>query len=288
MRIPDQSKYKLAIPNKGRLKAPAIDILEKAGFDFRIKDKALYASCKYANLLLILSRADDIPILVEQGVVHMGITGEDLVEEREADIEKMLELGFGQCRLCLAIPEQLDIKNITELAGKNIATCFPVMTKKYFKQHQVKINSIKMHGGLEIMIGLGLAQAIVDVVETGDSLKDNQLKVHSKIGSYQTSLFVNKAYKEDVFVNQVKRRLEGITIAKKYTLLEYNIPQLALKQAEIITPGYKSPTISRLEDNNWFAIRVMVPKKKIPEVMDELEKLGASAIMEIPIKNCRL
>ena len=287
MKIPDQGEYKLAIPNKGRLKSPSIDILEKAGFSFRIKDRTLYASCKYANLLLILSRADDIPILVERGTVHMGITGEDLVEEREADIEKMLGLGFGECRLCLATPEQLNL-SLAELAKKNVATCFPMLTKNFFKRHQIEINLLEMHGGLEIMVGLGLAHAIVDVVETGDSLKDNQLKVHSEIGSYQTSLFVNKAYKKDVFVNQIKRRLEGIVIAKKYTLLEYNIPQQTLKQAETITPGYESPTISRLEEKNWWAIRVMVPKKNIHEVMDELEKLGASAIMEIPIKNCRL
>ena len=287
MNIPDKGKYKLAIPNKGRLKDPAINMLKKAGFTFRIKDRILYATCKSTDLLLILTRADDIPILIDKGVVHMGITGEDVVEERNVDLIKYLELGFGGCRLCVAVPDDLDIK-LSELRGKTIATSFPVITKKFFKEKEVEIKCIEMNGGVEIMVGLGLADAIVDIVETGDSLKDNQLKIHSEINSYQTSFFVNKEHLNDPFINQIKRRLEGIVIAKKYALLEYNIPKASLKKAEILTPGFKSPTISSLEDKNWLAVRVMVPKNIIPRVMDELEKLGASAMMELSINNCRL
>lgn len=286
MNIPNKA-YKLAIPNKGRLKEPTIDVLKRAGFNFRVKDRALYATCKYTDLLLILSRADDIPVLVDQGVVHMGITGEDLVEERQVNLERALTLGFGECRLCLAVPEKLDIE-LAGLSGKTIATSFPLLTETYFKSQQVDVKCVAMNGGVEIMVGLGLADAIVDVVETGDSLKDNQLKIHSEIGAYQTGFFVNKRYREDVFVNQVKRRLEGIVLAKQYALLEYNIPQTVLKEAEAVTPGFKSPTVSRLEDKDWYAVRVMVPKKDIPQVMDTLENLGASAIMELSINNCRL
>lgn len=285
--MPDNDRYKLAIPNKGRLKEPAIDMLKKAGFHFRVRDKTLYATCRYSNLMLILARADDIPVLIERNIVHMGITGEDLVEERRASLENLLPLEFGKCRLCLSVPEKFNI-NLKELAGKNIATSFPVITKKYFKTQQIDITCIEMNGGVEIMVGLGLADAIVDLVETGDSLKDNQLKIHSEIGSYQTCFFTNKKNKKDAFVTQVKRRLEGIVIAQKYALLEYNIPKSALKKAEKITPGFKSPTVSKLEEKNWYAIRVMVPKQNISLVMDALENLGASAIMELAINNCRL
>jgi ATP phosphoribosyltransferase len=138
------------------------------------------------------------------------------------------------------------------------------------------------------MVKLGLAEAIVDVVETGDTLRENNLEVYSEIGKYQTSLFANRSFTGNSEVGMIVRRLEGIIIAGRYSMLEYNIPKTSLQKAEVITPGFESPTIAELEDKSWLAVKVMVEAKKIPAIMDDLEAIGATAIFETEIRNCRI
>jgi ATP phosphoribosyltransferase len=138
------------------------------------------------------------------------------------------------------------------------------------------------------MIALGVADAVVDLVETGSTLAANRLRILDEIGRYETVLIQNRQRRLSDVADRIVRRLEGVVIARAYSLLEYNIPVEKLAEAEQITPGFKSPTVSRLEDANWCAVRVMVPRKNVIAVMERLETLGASAILEMPIINCRL
>ncbi|MBN2444005.1 MAG: ATP phosphoribosyltransferase [Spirochaetales bacterium] len=288
--IPLQEKMiKLAIPNKGRLKDPTINLLKKAGYNFRVKDRLLYSTCTNADLQIIFLRTDDIPILVDSGVIDMGITGSDLLVERNVTrVDEVLPLNFGRCRLCVAVKEDFQGKDIKDLDGKIIATSFPVITKKYFDEAGVSITCIEMGGALEIMVGLRLADAIVDIVETGDTLRDNKLVVFKEINSYQTVMIANKKVSASPEVQKIIRRLQGILIAEEYSLLEYNIKREALKQAEAITPGFEAPTISELDEPDWVSVKVMVRKKEVANDMDRLEAIGATAILETEIINCRL
>ncbi|MBN2736191.1 MAG: ATP phosphoribosyltransferase [Spirochaetales bacterium] len=279
---------KLAVPNKGRLKEPTIELLQKAGYSFRMKDRLLYASCTNEPVQIIFLRTDDIPLLVDSGVIDMGITGSDLVLERNAKVVELLPLDYGRCRLCVAVKDEYQGKDLSELNGKRVATSFPRIAGDYFRSQNINVTLLEMSGSLEIMVGLKLADAIVDIVETGDTLRDNQLKVFSEIGSYQTKLLASKGAADKPEVQTIKRRIEGIMIARKYSLLEYNIPKARLKEAERVTPGFQSPTIAQLDDPDWLAVEVMVQKKEIPRVMDQLEALGAAAILETEIRNCRL
>ena len=283
-----EKKLKIAVPNKGRLQQPAVDILQKAGYSFRVRERALYASCTSADIIFVFLRADDIPVLVDSGAVDLGITGQDLVLERGARVEEVLNLGFGKCRLCVAGDETLKEGDLSPFRNKNIATSFPHITRKFFADKGIDVKCIEMNGSVEIMISLDMADAIVDIVETGDSLKANHLKVIDTIGSYQTVLIAHPDKVNDPLVQQIKRRLEGILIAERYSLLEYNIPEDKLKEAEQITPGFESPTLSKLEEENWYAVKVMVEKKGMVSVLDRLEQIGATAIIETEIKNCRL
>ena len=138
------------------------------------------------------------------------------------------------------------------------------------------------------MVGLKLAEAIVDIVETGDSLRDNDLKVFSDIGRYEATLIAQQSLAEDPRVLQVKRRIQGIMVASQYSMLEYNIREDLLREAEAITPGFESPTVSRLDQDKWLAVKGMVRKNEVVQVMDRLEELGATAIIETEILNCRL
>jgi len=288
MNLSDNSKLRFAVPGKGRLREPSIEMLRKAGYSFRASGRNLYATCTSADIVFIFVRADDIPVLVHQGVVDLGITGSDLVIERRADVASIMPLGFGRCRLCVAVRNSFEDKELKSLQGKNIATSFPVMTGDYFAAQGVDVNCIEMNGSVEIMVGLSLADAIVDIVETGDSLRDNDLRVFSDIGRYEATLISRASLAEDPRVLQVKRRIQGILVASQYSMLEYNIRENLLKQAEAITPGFESPTVSRLDQENWLAVKVMVKKNEVVQVMDGLEKLGATAILETEILNCRL
>lgn len=288
MNLLDDKKIKFALPSKGRISEPSIDLLRRAGYSFRTQGRNLYASCTNAEIIFIFVRADDIPVLVESGAVDIGITGSDLIIEHNVDVVEMLPLGFGKCRLCVAVKNDFQGKEVSALAGKNIATSFPTMAKAFFAKNNTDVKCLEMTGSVEIMVGLNLAAGIVDLVETGDSLRDNDLKVFAEIGSFETELIANKNIAESFEILQIKRRIEGILIADRYTLLEYNIPENKLKEAEKITPGYNSPTIARLDKDGWFSVKTMVEKKNVVSIMDSLENIGATAILETSVKNCRL
>jgi len=289
MNLSETERIKFAIPSKGRLMEPTIELLKKAGFKFRAQGRNLYATCTNYDIVFIFIRADDIPVLVQTGVVDLGITGSDLIAERRAsDVVQLLSLGYGQCRLCVAVKDEWNDSSLQSLKGMNIATSFPVMTHDYFKRSGVDVHCIEMNGSVEIMIALNLAHAIVDIVETGDSLRDNNLKVFSEIGSYETTLISSRKMENDERVVRIRRRIEGVLVANQYSMLEYNIHESRLKEAEKITPGFESPTISKLDLKEWFSIKVMVKKTEVVQVMDRLEAIGANAIIETEIVNCRL
>lgn len=293
MPFSDSGKLKLALPNKGRLREPSIALLKRSGYSFRAKERALYATCTNDHIVFVFIRTDDISVLVSKGIVDLGITGTDIVEEKKSTVDEILPLGFGECRLCVAGPDNVHIRGEGEtsldfLKGKVIATSFPEITYNFFKKRGIDVECVELSGSVEIMISLGLADAIVDIVETGDSLRANGLKVYETIGRYHTALIANPAVKDDPRVSQIRRRFEGLLIADKYSLLEYNIAEKNLKKGEGITPGFESPTISSLEEKGWVSVKVMVKKKEVVSAMDKLESVGATAIMETSINNCRL
>ena len=286
--INDRTRLRFAIPGKGRLQEPTIELLQKSGFSFRAKDRHLYATCTNDSIVFIFVRADDIPVLVNTGVVDAGITGSDLIIERKTEVNEILNLGYGKCRLCVAVRDECNEQGLSWLEGKRIATSFPHITREFFLKNGINIEVIEMNGSVEIMVALGLADAIVDIVETGDSLRDNKLKVFCDIGKYETVLISNHSSANDERIERIKRRFEGVLTAKKYSILEYNISEDKLSKAEIITPGFNSPTISKLDTEGWVGVEVIVEKNSVRKVMDELEALGATAIFETHIVNCRL
>ncbi|MEK6795060.1 MAG: ATP phosphoribosyltransferase [Spirochaetota bacterium] len=288
MTLGSNDTIKFAIPNKGRLSEPTMALIKRAGFSFRQKERMLYATSASADITFVFLRAEDIPLLVANGAIDAGITGQDLVIEKEADVAELLPLDYGKCRLCVAVSQNFPGEEASLLRGKTITTSFPVITKNFFAREKVDVNCIEMSGAIEITIALKIADAIVDIVETGDSLKENNLRIFREIGKYQTVLIANKKIAADERIARIKRRIEGILIADTYSMLEYNIRAEKLRDAEAITPGYESPTISELDEKGWLAVKVMVQKSKLAESMDRLEAIGALALIETEIKNCRL
>ena len=278
----------IGLPSKGRLAEVSEQLLKKAGLKFRRQNRSLFARVSDMPVDIIFLRTDDIPVLCAEGALDMGITGSDLVAEADVDLDERLQLGVGKCRLAICVPDDSDFSDAASLDGQRIATSFPTVTRQYLGQHGAEAHLVKLTGSVEIMISLGIADAIVDLVETGSTLAANRLRILDEIGNYQTILVQNKERRHADLADRVVRRLQGVVIAQRYSLLEYNIPREKLAQAEGITPGYNSPTINPLEDNDWCAVRVMVKSSQVSTVMDELDELGASAILETQINNCRL
>jgi ATP phosphoribosyltransferase len=186
------------------------------------------------------------------------------------------------------VPDEGDVNAPADLDGKRIATSFPHVTQEYLARHGAKAHTVELTGSVEVMIALGVADAIVDLVETGSTLAANRLRILDEIGSYETLLVQNPRTPHGKLADRIVRRLEGVVIARAYSLLEYNVPADKLAQAEAITPGFNSPTVNQLEDKNWLSVRAMVKRGEVIDIMEQLEALGATAILETSIANCRL
>ena len=279
---------RIGIPSKGRLADISTELLKEAGLRFRRQDRSLFARVREMPIDITFLRTDDIPVLCAEGAIDLGITGGDLVSESGAQLEERLRLGVGNCRLAVCVPEDGTIQSPADLAGKRIATSFAHVTGNYLAQHGASAHIVELTGSVEVMIALGVADAIVDLVQTGSTLAANRLRILDEIGHYETVLVQNPATPHPALADRVVRRLEGVVIARAYSLLEYNVPANKLAEAEAITPGFDSPTVSRLEDENLCSVRAMVKRSEVIEIMEQLESLGATAILETAIANCRL
>ncbi|MFV1966764.1 MAG: ATP phosphoribosyltransferase [Pirellulaceae bacterium] len=282
------SNLRIGLPSKGRLADQTADLLKQAGLSFRRQERSLFARVSEIPVDVTFLRTDDIPLLCAEGAIDLGITGSDLIAESGTDLHTRLALGIGACRLAVCVPDSSNLKSLRELDGCRAATSFPRVTEAFFAAHQAKVHLVPLSGSVEIMISLGVADAIVDLVETGSTLAANHLRVLAEIGHYETLLVQNDERRHPEVADRVVRRLEGVVIARAYSLLEYNVPRDRLAEAETITPGFKSPTINDLEDPGWCAVQVMVSRKEVIGVMDRLEEIGATAILETRINNCRL
>ncbi|MCO6043827.1 ATP phosphoribosyltransferase [Aeoliella sp. ICT_H6.2] len=279
---------RIGIPSKGRLADAAAELLKEAGLSFRRQDRSLFAKVKEMDIDICFLRTDDIPVMCAEGAIGLGITGGDLIEEACVKLTQRLSLGLGGCRLAICVPEDSPYKTAADLNGARIATSFPNITRNYLAEHGADCHTVELSGSVEATITLGVADGIVDLVETGSTLAANRLRILETIGSYETVLVQSDSVVDAQLADRVVRRLEGVVIARSYSLLEYNIEEKNLSAAEKITPGYSSPTVNKLEREGWYAVRAMVPRKEVIGIMEKLEVAGAQAILETAIQNCRL
>jgi ATP phosphoribosyltransferase len=282
------SNLRIGLPSKGRLAEHASELMTQAGLSFHRQDRGLFARVSQLPVDIIFLRTDDIPVLCSEGAIDMGITGADLIEEAGVDLTTRLALDFGKCRLSVCVPQDSRFLDAADLSDCRVATSFTRLTTGFFKDLGANVHLVPVSGSVEIMISLRVADAIVDVVQTGSTLAANGLRVLTDIGQFETVLVQNRSGGQTEVADRIVRRLEGVVIARSWSLLEYNVPRARLAEAEKITPGFKSPTISSLEEEDWCAVQVMVKRKELIDVMDRLEAIGATAILETRINNCRL
>jgi ATP phosphoribosyltransferase len=288
MNVQDDT-LRIAIPSKGRLKDQSVDLLKRSGLKFRISGRQLFATCRDTGILIILSNAQDIPLLVAQQVVDLGITGSDLVLEKKADVTEHHKLGFGKCRLSIAVHKDSDYNGPADLAGKIVGTKFMTLAARYFEDQGVAdVKLLEIQGAVEVMELLGLVDGIVEIVETGTSLREHDLLEREEVLSAEAVLIGNKAPRNEALASRILRRVSGVLIAARHSMLEYNCPADRIDDARRITPGYSAPTIQQTGDDAWLAVKVMVERGAVHKVMDELEAIGCQAIIETELRHCRL
>ncbi len=286
--IPDES-LRIAVPSKGRLRDAALETLERAGLRFRVSGRRLFSVCSDTGTRIIFTNTADIPVLVAEGVVDLGITGSDQVLEKRVEVIEHRRLGFGRCRLSVAVHKDAPFKTSLELAGHVVGAKFVNLARDYFERIGAKdVHVIEIQGAVEVMVLLGLVDAIVEIVETGNSLLENDLIELEEVLAAEAVLIGAASPRDPELRDQLLRRVDGVLAARKYTLLEYNCPANRIEEATAITPGFSSPTVQPLQDESWLAVKVLVEKSTTQRVIDRLEAIGCVAILETDLRHARL
>lgn len=266
-------------------------MLKGAGVEYHREPRLDIAICKDLAMTMVFLPASDISKYVAAGNVDIGVTGIDIVEESGLEVERVMDLGFGKCKLCVQAPVASNITDIKTLAGKRIVTSFPTLTKKFFdaldKEMGVTTNIRFVSGSVEAACGLGLADAVVDLVETGTTMKAAGLEIVATVLETESVLITNPNSKHKDIVNLLKHRIEGYITSKKFVMVSYNCSVDVLSAVTKITPGKRSPTITALTDGG-HAVSSLVKKSEIVKVMDDLHNAGAQDILVFELSNSRM
>ncbi|KAJ5683020.1 hypothetical protein N7462_006185 [Penicillium macrosclerotiorum] len=292
-----------AVPKKGRLNQDALGLLHGADIQFRRENRLDISLAKNLQIVLVFLPAADIPTFVGEGRVDFGITGRDQVAEHDASlapgevsgVQEILDLGFGGCKLQVQVPQKGDITEAKQLIGRNVVTSFTALTRKFFEtlegvapgeKLQTKIKYVG--GSVEAACALGVADGIVDLVESGETMRAAGLKAIDTVVESTAVLVKSRNSTNRVDLQElVTSRIRGVITAQKFVLCQYNIPRSKLAVASQITPGKRAPTVTALEAEDWVAVSSMVEKKRVATVMDELTRVGAADILVLTIANSR-
>ena len=284
-----EMKLKIAVPSKGRISNPSIDILEKAGLGLKDNNNRQLISKTYnKNIDIMFARASDIPEFVSDGIVDMGISGIDLIKESESEVIELLDLKFGQTKLVLAAPEDSEINSIEDLTSEmTIATEFPTLTKKFLKEHDLDLKIVKLSGSTEIAPFIGVADLITDLTSTGTTLKMNHLKIIDTILESSIVLISNEdSLKEKkVLVEAVNRSIKGVIDAFGKKLIMMNVKSKDLEEIRKFMPSMDGPTISEvLSKEKTVAVQAVVDEDQVFELINDLINAGAKDILVVPIE----
>nr|BBX76440.1 ATP phosphoribosyltransferase [Mycobacterium florentinum] len=285
------SMLRVAVPNKGTLSEPASEILSEAGYRRRTDSKDLTVIDRANHVEFFFLRPKDIAIYVGSGQLDFGITGRDLVLDSDAPVRERLALGFGSSSFRYAGPAGLDWTT-ADLAGKRIATAYPNLVRKDLADRRIDATVIRLDGAVEISVQLGVADAIADVVGSGRTLSLHDLVAFGEPLCDSEAVLIERDGSDGggaarAARDQLVARIQGVVFGQQYLMLDYDCPRSVLDKATSITPGLESPTIAPLADPDWVAIRALVPRRGVNEIMDELAAIGAKAILASDIRFCR-
>ena len=282
-------QLRIALPSKGRISNPAVKLLENAGIG--IKDTAnrkLFSETYDEEISVMFTRAADIPEFVADGAADLGMTGLDLIEEKDVDIEILEDLNFGSAKLVLAVPEDSRINNILDIEdGALVATEFPNLTKKYLKNKGINVKIVELSGSTEIAPFIGVADIVADLTSTGTTLKMNHLKIIDTILESSIKLIANKKSFRDKNekIEAIRTGIKGVLDAEGKKLVMMNVAKEFLEDVKKTMPGLTGPTVSQVVSNeDIVAVQAVVNEREVFNTVNKLKKIGARDILVVPIE----
>jgi ATP phosphoribosyltransferase len=280
---------RIAVPNKGALSEPAAAMLHEAGYRQRKDRRELVLIDADNDVEFFYLRPRDIAVYVGSGRLDIGITGRDLLLDSGADAEEIMQLGFAASTLRYATRPGT-VTDVSQFGGLSIATSFAGVVSAHLAENGVEASVVHLDGAVETAIQLGVAEVIADVVETGTTLRNAGLEIIGEPILHSEAVVIRRTGEngQDTKVRQFLRRLQGVLVARRYVMMDYDIRAELVEKAVALTPGLESPTVSPLHDKGWVAVRSMVPVRDAQRVMDELYDLGARAILTTGIHAARL
>ena len=291
------TRLKIAIQKSGRLSEQSLSLLERSGLSFAKSKDKLFWYGRNLPVDLLLVRDDDIPRLLLEGVCQLGIVGENVAREKllearnrkpKAKLEPLTRLDFGHCRLMLAIPEKSDYQGPADLDGKRLATSYPYLTRQWLADNGVEADIVTLNGAVEIAPSLGTAEAIVDLVSTGTTLRANHLKACDEVLNSQAALYRSPEALDaeaEKLLATLLTRIEGVRRAEESKYVMLHAPRSRLAEITALLPGAESPTVLSLEgEGDRVAVHAVCTEQVFWEHLEELKRAGASAILVLPVE----
>lgn len=281
---------RIAVPNKGMLSEPAWNMLAEAGYRLRSNSRQLVVEDPDNDVELFYLRPLDIAVYVGRGTIDVGITGRDLLLNSGTEAVEHMPLGFGASTFRFAAPAESPINRIEDIDGKRVASSYDKLVDDYLKARDIHADIIHLDGAVESSVQLGVADLIADVVSTGTTLRNAGLRVFADPILHSEAILIRspRVTPDDDRLTILGRRIKGVLTAQRWVLMDYDIPVSKVAAAVEVTPGFESPTISPLHDKQWAAVRVMVPREKVNQLMDRLYEVGARGIIVTALQASRI
>lgn len=277
---------KIAIQKSGRLSEKSLSLLKECGIDIGNSDRKLLARSANFPLEVLFLRDDDIPQYVSDGVAHLGMLGENVVLEKGKPMDVLLKLGFGKCRLSLAVRRGEEVADASYFEGKRIATSYPVILQNYLNVQGITAQIEELSGSVEIAPGIGLADGVCDIVSTGSTLLTNGLEEAMTILKSEAVLVARKNLDSDTtaLVEQLLFRIRSVMNARQNKYILLNAPNQNLDAIIKLLPGMKSPTVLPLATEGWSSVHSVVPEEEFWAITSQLKDLGAEGLLVVPIE----
>ncbi|MDE5790491.1 MAG: ATP phosphoribosyltransferase [Muribaculaceae bacterium] len=277
----------IAIQNKGRLNEDTVELMRDAGISASASHRKLLSDAKGFPLHVLYLRDDDIPQAVAMGVADIGIVGLNEVLEKEQDVDVRMNLGFGACRLSLAVPKGVDYPGVKWFEGKRVATSYPVILRNFFDENNIQAFVHEIAGSVEVAPAVGMADAIFDIVSSGGTLIQNGLKEEETVIRSEAVLIANPHIEEEKEkeLSKLMFRFQSIIESRGMKYVLFNLPKTRIEEAVGILPGMKSPTILPLADPDWVSLHVVIHEESLWEKIEQLKNIGATDILVLALEN---
>ncbi len=269
---------RIAIQKSGRLYEPSVDLLRKAGLEFEFYKNSLISPCRNFPMEITFLRDDDIPEYVQDGIADLGVCGENVIAEQNVNVTRLQTLGYGKCRLSLAVPNDEPIQSPRELGGKTIATTYPFLTQRYLREQGIPASVVTINGSAEISPALGLSDAICDLVSTGSTLKSNGLRPIADVMTSEAVLVGHNGIAQLGIVEELLLRIRSVLRAQGHKYVVLNIQRAQLNRIVQLLPGVKSPTVVPLAEAGWVAVHTVISETDFWERIALVKQAGAQGI----------